>query len=98
MVNIKQGEKFPVTLTANHNLTGSTTRLIVRHLSRTGEHDELDHDVIDASNGVVEFELDGTWAVGRHYLELDIAQGGEIRTAPRTGQCIIRIDADLDEH
>lgn len=95
---VKQGEKFPVTLTTNHNLTGATTRLVVRHLTRRGALEVLEHNVIDAPNGVVRYEFDGTWAVGRHYLELDIAQGGEIRTAPRVGQCIIHIDADLDEH
>lgn len=95
---VKQGERFPITLTTNHDLTGATTRLIVRHLSRTGEREDLDHVVTDAISGAVTYELDGTWAVGRHYLELDIAQGGEIRTAPRTGQCVIRIEPDLDEH
>lgn len=94
----KQGEKFPITLTTNHDLTSATTRLIVRHLSRTGLREDLEHTVTDATTGEVSYDLDGTWAVGRHYLELDIAQGGETRTAPRTGQCIIRIDADLDEH
>lgn len=95
---VKQGERFPVTLTTNHNLTGATTKLVVRHLSRDGELEELDHTVTDAAGGVVTYTLDGTWSVGRHFLELDITQGGELRTAPRNGQCIIRIDADLDEH
>lgn len=32
------------------------------------------------------------------YLELEITQAGETRTAPTTGQCVIRIDRDLDQH
>jgi len=98
MVAIKQGDQFPVTFTVNHDLTGATTRLLVRHLSRTGVLEELDHTVTNAAGGEVTYNLDGTWGIGRHFLELDISQGGELRTAPRTGQCIIRIDPDLDEH
>lgn len=98
MVAIKQGDQFPVTFTVNHDLTGATTRLLARHLSRTGVLDELDHTVTDAENGVVTHTLDGTWAVGKHYLELEITQAGETRTAPTNGQCVLRIDPDLDEH
>lgn len=98
MVAIKQGDQFPVTFTVNHDLTGATTRLLARHLSRTGVLEELDHTVTDADNGVVTHTLDGTWAVGKHYLELEITQAGETRTAPTNGQCVLRIDPDLDEH
>ncbi|WP_454113537.1 hypothetical protein [Microbacterium maritypicum] len=98
MVAIKQGDQFPVTFTVNHDLTGATTRLLARHLSRTGVLEELDHTVTDAENGVVTHTLDGTWAVGKHYLELEITQAGETRTAPTTGQCVLRIDPDLDQH
>lgn len=95
---VKQGDKFPVTFTANHDITGATVRLIVRHLTREGEFELLDHTVADAPNGVVTHTLDGTWAIGRHFLELEITQAGETRTAPTSGQCVIRIDPDLDEH
>lgn len=98
MVAIKQGDQFPVTFTVNHDLTGATTRLLARHLSRTGVLEELDHTVTDAENGVVTHTLDGTWTVGKHYLELEITQAGETRTAPTNGQCVLRIDPDLDEH
>lgn len=98
MVNIKQGDNFPVTFTANHNITGATLRLIVRHLTRDGAFEVLPHTVTDAANGEVAHTLDGTWAIGRHFLELEITQAGETRTAPSTGQCVIRIDPDLDEH
>lgn len=98
MVAIKQGDQFPVPFTVNHDISGATVRLIVRHLSRDGAFEELDHTVTDAENGVVTHTLDGTWAVGKHYLELEITQAGETRTAPTTGQCVIRIDRDLDEH
>ncbi len=98
MVAIKQGDKFPVPFTVNHDLTGATTRLLARHLSRTGVLEELDHAVTDAANGVITHTLDGTWAAGKHYLELEITQAGETRTAPTNGQCVLRIDPDLDEH
>lgn len=95
---VKQGDKFPVTFTVNHNITGAAVRLIVRHLAREGAFEALDHTVSDAENGVITHTLDGTWAVGKHYLELEITQSGETRTAPTTGQCVIRIDRDLDQH
>lgn len=95
---VKQGDIFPVTFTVNHNISGATLRLIVRHLSRDGELEVLNHSVTDALNGVVTHTLDGTWAVGRHFLELEIVQAGEKRTAPTSGQCEIRIEPDLDNH
>lgn len=98
MVNVKQGDRFPVTFTVNHDLTSATTRLIVRHLSRTGVLEELDHTVTDAATGVIEHDLDGTWTLGRHYIELEITQAAEIRTAPTDGFYIIRVVEDLDNH
>lgn len=93
---IKQGDKFPVTLTVNHDLTGATTRLVVRHLTRTGEREDLDHTVTDTAEGQVTHTLDGTWGVGRHYLELEITQGGQVRTAPTSTFLVIEIVRDLD--
>lgn len=95
---VKQGDKFPVTFTVNHDITGATVRLIVRHLTREGEFEELEHVVTDAATGEVKHTLDGTWAIGRHFLELEITQDGNTRTAPTIGQCVIRIDPDLDEN
>ena len=98
MVNIKQGDKFPITFTVNHDLTGATVRLLVRHLTRSGTLEELDHDVTDPTNGVIAHDLDGTWALGRHFIELEITQAGETRTAPTDSFYIVRIVQDLDEH
>lgn len=96
MTVVKRGDKLPVTLTVNHDLTGATTRLIVRHLAQNGDKEELAHQVTDPSTGEVTCALDGTWALGRHYLELEITQNGEIRTAPSSGYESIRIVPDLD--
>ena len=98
MTNIKQGDVQPITFTVNHDLTGATIRLIVRHGDRDGEFELLDSTITDAAEGVVVYTTDGTWELGRHYLELEIAQGGEIRTAPTDSVYIIRVLADLDEH
>ncbi|WP_311257322.1 hypothetical protein [Microbacterium sp. WCS2018Hpa-9] len=95
---VKQGDQFPVTFTVNHDLTGATVRLLVRHLTRTGDLEELPHTVTDAATGTITHNLDGTWALGRHYIELEITQAGEIRTAPTDGYYVIRIEPDLDEH
>lgn len=98
MVAIKQGDQFPVVFTVNHDLTGATTRLLVRHLSRTGALEELDHTVTDAATGTITHDLDGTWGIGRHFIELEITQAGEIRTAPTDSFYTIRVVEDLDEH
>lgn len=97
MVAVKQGDKFPVVFTVNHDLSGATVRLIVRHLTRTGEFELLEHAITDPVNGEVTYTLDGTWGVGRHFLELEISQGGEIRTAPTGEPYVLRVLADLDE-
>ena len=92
---VKHGDKLPITFTVNHDLTGATTRLIVRHLTRGGILEELDHTVTGPST--ITHTLDGTWAVGRHYLELEIQQAGETRTAPTDGFFTLRVDPDLDD-
>lgn len=98
MVNIKHGDAFPITFTVNHNLTGAETRLIVRHLDRKGALELLPHEVTNPTAGSVEYALDGTWGIGRHFIELEITQAGEVRTAPTDGTFIVRIVEDLDEH
>lgn len=93
---VKQGDIMPVTFTVNHDLTGATVRLIVRHLTRDGALEELDATVTDPTGGVLVHNLDGTWAIGRHFLELEISQAGEVRTAPTEGTYEIRVIPDLD--
>jgi hypothetical protein len=95
-VNVKEGDQYPAEFTVNMDLTGATTRLLVRHLTRTGDLEELDHDVTDAEAGTFTHDLDGTWAIGTHYLELEITRAGEVRTAPTDGFLIIRVTPDLD--
>lgn len=92
---IKHGDKLPITFTVNHDLTGTDTRLIVRHLTLDGVLEDLDHTT---SGNTVTHNLDGTWAVGRHFIELEISQAGEIRTAPTDGTYIVRVVPDLDIH
>ena len=98
MVNIKQGDVFPVVFTVNHDLTGATVRLIVRHLTRDGTLEVLPSEITDPALGKVEIELDGTWDIGRHFIELEVTQAGEIRTAPTDGTYVLRIVPDLDNH
>ena len=92
-MNVKHGDKFPLTFTVNRDLAGTTTRLIVRHLELGGEKEDLTHTV---SGSTVTHVLDGTWARGSHYLELEITDGDEIRTAPSEGQFRIQVLPDLD--
>ena len=96
MLKIKQGDKLPITFTVNHDLTAATIRLLVRHGERDGVLAELPHTVEDAAGGKIVHDIDGTWAIGRHYLEVEITQGAEIRTAPSDDFYLIRIVPDLD--
>lgn len=96
-MNVKQGDQYPITFTVNADLTGATTRLTVRHLDKvTGEIDELDHTVTDEEAGTFTYDLDGTWAIGTHYLELEFALAGVVRTAPTDGFLMIQVAPDLD--
>lgn len=97
-MNVKQGDQFPVTFTVNHDLTGATTRLLVRHLTEKGVLEELDHTVTVAATGTVTHDLDGSWGIGRHFIELEISQAGEVRTAPTDSFYVIRVVRDLDDH
>lgn len=91
MITVKQGDRVPVTLTVNHDLSAATVVLAVKHLTRSVPAVLIPVDVTDAENGVVTFDLDGTWARGVHYLELKITQGAELRTAPSEGEFEVRI-------
>ena len=84
---VKQGDRFPITFTVNHDLTGAEVRLIVRH-GTNGVLEELAHTV---SGNTVTHHLDGTWKVGRHYIELRIMQDGEARTAPTNGTYVLSV-------
>lgn len=96
-MNVKHGDQYPITFTVNTDLTGATTRLIVRHLDKvTGEIEELDHTVTDEEAGTFTYDLDGEWAIGTHYLELEITLAGEVRTAPTDGSLRIQVAPDLD--
>jgi hypothetical protein len=90
---VKQGDTFPVSLTVNHDLTGATTRLVVRHLRRDGELETL--PTTDTGTTVT-FELDGTWQPGYHFIELEITRDGEVRTAPTDDTFTILVKPDLD--
>lgn len=92
---VKRGDMLPVTIRTNHDLTQSTTRLIVRHLNGCGEFEELTHEVRDAATGRIILDLDGTWEAGDHFLELKIEQFDVVRTAPTSGVLVIRVVDDL---
>lgn len=95
-MQIKQGDQYPVEFTVNMDLTGATVRLLVRHLLKGGTLEELAHTIPDAEAGTVRYVLDGTWAVGTHYLEVEITRSGEVHTAPTYGQLVVTVVKDLD--
>lgn len=95
MIEIKQGDRVPVELTVNHDLSAATVDGVVKHLTRSADAEALPVTVTDAEHGVVRFDLDGTWERGDHYLELKITQGAERRTAPGVGVFVVRITPAL---
>lgn len=91
MITVKHGDRVPVSLTTNHDLSAATVVLAVKHLTRSAPATLVDVEITDAATGAVSFMLDGTWARGDHYLELKITQGAERRTAPSDGTFVIRV-------
>lgn len=83
-VTVKHGDKYPITFTANMDLTGSTVRLIVTPTSGTAI--VLSASVTNAVGGVVTHTLDGTLPVGAYKVELEVTQGGSIVTFPTSQQ------------
>lgn len=96
ITTVKRGDTHPVELTVNHDLTGATLRVVIRHLTVEGVLEVIsDPTVDDASAGVVSFLVD-EWEPGPHYVELEIKQGAETRTSPTRGYLVIHVERDLD--
>ncbi len=95
MITVQPGDRVPVSLVVNHDLSAADVVLAVKHLTRSAEVETVDVTVTDAAEGEVSFALDGTWARGDHYLELKITQGAELRTAPSKGTFVVRVEPAL---
>lgn len=95
MTAVTEGDRYPLTLTTNHDLTDATVTIVVAHLRTEGKTETLTPTVTNAPAGIVELELDGTWQVGRHYLQLVIEQGAEKRIAPTAAYLTIDVENAL---
>ena len=81
-VTVKHGDQYPVTFTANGDLTGSTVRLLARIRYTTGDPILLGSTVTDPAGGVVTHDLTGTLEAGTYDVELEVTRGGEVFTFP----------------
>jgi hypothetical protein len=96
---VKEGDRFPITVTASLDLTGSTVRLLAREKSASvaGLPIELACTITHAANGVVTHVLDGSLPIGLYNIELEVTQGnGHIITFPGDTYLALRVIADLD--
>lgn len=82
MITAKSGDQYPVTFTANMDLTGAIVVLYARNGALT---QTLTSTVTDAANGVVTHDLDGTLDLGSWMVELHVTVNGEVITFPTNG-------------
>ena len=82
MITAKKGDQYPVTFTANTDLTGATIRLTARPRGTTIAPTILPATITDAPGGVVTHTLTGTLPVGAWYVELEVTRAGQVVTFP----------------
>jgi hypothetical protein len=95
VMTVKQGDTKPRVWTVNMDLTGSTVRLLAREQANL-DPIELEAAVTDAAAGEVTWTPDGTLNAVRHWVEVEVTQGGTIVTAPSDGYATLRVIADID--
>ena len=93
MSTVKRGDKHPITLTVNADLTGCTVRLIA---SQSGVAQDLPCTVTDPAGGVITHTLTGLLEVGVYKLEVETTRGGEVVTFPSDGYARLTVTNDLD--
>lgn len=80
MLTVKRGDTYPITFTANMDLTGGTVRLLAK--PPRGTVIELPCSIQDPVNGIVVHNLTGTLSVGVYQMELEVTHSGTIITFP----------------
>lgn len=80
MIFVKTGDQYPVTFTANADLTDASVRLLASLNGAVSV--ELACTVTDAVGGVITHVLDGTLAAGTYRVEAEMSRGGEVVTFP----------------
>jgi len=94
VITVKSGDRYPITLTVNMDLTSATVKLTARNRDdKTAQ--TLTATVADAVGGTVTHTLTGTLAVGAYDLELEITQGSSIYSAPTAGYERLVVAKDL---
>lgn len=93
MLTVKRGDTYPITFTANMDLSGATIRLLAK--PPRGAVITLPAVVTDAVNGKVEHTLTGTLPVGIYYVELEVTHSGVIITFPSDNFEQLSVISDL---
>jgi hypothetical protein len=83
MLTVKRGDTYPITFTANMDLTGATVRLLAR--SSQGNTIELASTIQDAVAGTVVHNLTGTLGIDVYEIELEVTHTGTIISFPSDG-------------
>ena len=94
ILTVKTGDRYPTYWTTPIDLTGSTVRLLARRGSNPAI--TLPSTIIEPALGQVQHILDGTLTVGTYAVELEIARGDQIITAPTDTYESLRVIADVD--
>lgn len=77
------------------NLTGATTRLLIKPRGQAVTGTVLTATVTNAATGEVTHNLTGAVAVGAYDLEIEVTQGGVITTTPTDGYVTFVVQQDV---
>jgi len=80
MLTVKRGDTYPITFTANMDLTGASVRLLAKPTK--GAVIQLPADVQDPASGIVVHNLTGTLPVDTYRVELEVTISGTVITFP----------------
>lgn len=82
MIFVTQGDIYPVTFTANADLTGATVRLLATLDGTSTPVELVSTFTVNAGQTVITHVLDGTLAVGLWRVEAKASLAGRVMTFP----------------
>lgn len=92
-MNVKLGDKYPISWRVNMDLTGATARVLTK--DEHGTAGVLSAVVTDAQGGVVTHALDGTIPAGVYTVEVEVSRAGQVITFPGDGYGVLTVLPDL---
>ena len=90
MTYVRHGDKHPITLTVNTDLTGATVEAHMRRQNTTALI-PFPVTVTNPPEGELTHTLAGDLPVGVYELEVEVTTGDEVRTYPSQGSQTLRV-------